>query len=294
MLNTAAPSAASRFAGDSLFDAHLHVLLPERWGYDWLADLPQLATAAAGWPAYRRAASAAGVDAALFMEGFVNAGDERGEADWAEAFCASSPEVRGYVFGGRLERADFAASLDAIPAGHLRGVRRVLHVEDDAFSARGPFRANLAIVAERGLTFDLCVRQRQLPIALGLAREFPHLTFVLDHGGNPVLEPAAFADWAARMRELADCANVNCKLSGFMGGSPVAVSAPLLKPYVEFILQAFGWRRVLWGSDWPICTLGGSLAAWVGITRELLAAHSEENRAAVFRGNAARIYPLPR
>jgi predicted TIM-barrel fold metal-dependent hydrolase len=290
------PATARRgvHAPDDLFDAHLHLIAPDRWRYDWLSSVPDLASRSWDLAAYRSAGEGCGIAGALFMEAVVNPEHAAAEAAWADGICADPGSgVGGWVFGARLEDPGFERAFAAIPRRGLRGIRRVLHVEPDDLSSRPLFLRHLEGLAGGGLVFDLCVLQRQLPLAEALARRFPAMTFVLDHGGNPTREPAGFSAWTDALYRLAGLPNVNCKISGFMGTSPLDASADALRPYVDTIVDAFGWRRVVWGSDWPVCTLrGGSLRKWVGVTRELFEHEPADRRAAVFHGNALRIYGL--
>jgi L-fuconolactonase len=87
--------------------------------------------------------------------------------------------------------------------------------------------------------------------------------------------------------------NVVCKLSGIVAytASPEPFVEELL-PYGEHVIQVFGPNRVMWGSDWPVCTLGASFSGWVERALELTRGLSETERDAVFHGNARRIYRL--
>ncbi len=287
------PTQATNAFCDVLFDTHLHLLDVQRWSYGWLEGVPSLRR---NWTLaeYRTQATASGIGGALFMEAFVDAPHEREEVQWAAALCRDEGSgVRGLVAGVRAERpGEIAALLARRPAG-LRGVRRVLHVEADNFSSAPEFRANLRTLEHSGLPFELCVQPSQLDRALALASEFPGVTFVLDHGGNPRFDAAAFASWQQTLRRLAVRPNVWSKLSGFVSGLPATeVSGARLAPCLETIMTAFGAHRVVWGSDWPVCTLTSSLGQWVEITREFFAPASSDERTAVFHRNAMRLYGI--
>ena len=67
-----------------------------------------------------------------------------------------------------------------------------------------------------------------------------------------------------------------------------------MRPYVECCLEHFGWDRVVWGSDWPVCLIGGPLRRWVEITRTIIAGEDAANQRKLFFENAARIYCVRR
>jgi predicted TIM-barrel fold metal-dependent hydrolase len=172
-------------------------------------------------------------------------------------------------------------------------VRRVLHTQPDELSQAPLFAQNLRLLSEFGFSFDLCVLARQLPIGLELVRACPNVSFILDHCGVPDIAGGALDPWREYIREIATLPNVTCKLSGLV----VYTSAPEpatdeLRPYVEHVFEYFGPERVVWGSDWPVCTLGTSLAGWLEQATELTRNLKPDEQEAVFRVNALRVYRL--
>jgi predicted TIM-barrel fold metal-dependent hydrolase len=95
------------------------------------------------------------------------------------------------------------------------------------------------------------------------------------------------------MAEIARRPNVIGKISGVVAyADPSSWSVENLRPYVEHTIGSFGWDRVVWGSDWPVCTLGGGLATWVAATHALIAGASPEERMKLLSGNARRMWKL--
>ena len=161
--------------------------------------------------------------------------------------------------------------------------------------SEGPlFRENLKRLAGTGLTFDLCVLPHQIPKAAALADLAPDVQFVLDHCGVPDIKAHAEHPWREHMAEIAKRPNVTAKISGVVAyADPADWTVETLRPYVEHTILNFGWDRVVWGSDWPVCTLGGGLLSWVAATHALLAGASNDERARLLSGNARRIWNLP-
>ena len=206
-----------------------------------------------------------------------------------------------------------AAALDdlrALPGGsYLAGIRHPLLTEPDAdWLARPDVRRGLAALASAGLTFDLVLQPSQLPAAVRAAAALPELTFVLDHLGNVDVEtgPEMDQSWAAPFSDLAALPNTVCKLSGILsvpGRTLAQCRRPRrgrghrsahLRPYFDLALECFGPSRLMFGSDWPVCTLSASyahvVAAAVALTREL----SELEQAAILAGTARRSIASPR
>jgi predicted TIM-barrel fold metal-dependent hydrolase len=201
--------------------------------------------------------------------------------------------LSGVVACCRPERADFPEYLAQL-AGRprLKGLRRVLHVVTDEVSLSPVFVPNLRLLAEHNLSFDLCVLARQLPLAIRLVKECPEVQFILDHCGNPRIAETKLAGWRVHITELASYPNVACKVSGLITNASPQWTAAELRPAVEHVLEAFGWERVMFGSDWPVCTLAGSFRQWVEALLELTQAAGAENQRKLFQSNAERIYRL--
>ena len=175
----------------------------------------------------------------------------------------------------------------------VKGFRRVLHVVPDDVSEATLFRDNVRRIAGTGLTFDLCMFPRQTQQARALADCAPDVRFVLDHCGNPDIKGGAGQAWRDHITEMARRPNVVAKISGVVAyADPDSWTAETLRPYVEHTIESFGWDRVVWGSDWPVCTLGGGLLAWVAATHALLAGASEAEREKLLSANARRLWKL--
>jgi predicted TIM-barrel fold metal-dependent hydrolase len=162
------------------------------------------------------------------------------------------------------------------------------------------FRRNLRRLAPAGYTFDLCVLARQLPLAIDLARACPDVPMVLNHCGVPNVAQQEFSPWREDIRALAAMPNVSCKVSGVIAygdatrwpdGDIDSVAADL-RPFVEHAIGCFGWTRVVWGSDFPVCNLTRGLPVWRAVTDRLLEGCSDAELDALAHGNAMRLYRL--
>jgi len=275
-----------------LFDTHLHLIDRQRLSYPWLAGVPALDR---DWTLadYADRAARLGITGALHMEVDVAEADIDAETAWVAAQMAQPGSLlRGAISAARPESPGFAAWLDRLDRRTVRGIRRVLHVVDDGISQLPLFRENVARLGPAGLPFDICMLQRQLPLALALVDACPGTIFVLDHCGVPAITGGDFAGWAAMITDLARRPHVNAKISGITAYGTADWSVDSLRPYVEHVIGAFGWHRVVWGSDSPVCTLHASLERWVAATHALTAGASPDERLAFALGNAQRIWGL--
>ncbi|MBV8477296.1 MAG: amidohydrolase family protein [Acidobacteria bacterium] len=206
---------------------------------------------------------------------------------------ADSP-LAGIVACGRPEHDDFKSKLDKIAEDpKLKGVRRVLHTQPDELGRSRRFVGNVRQLAAYGLSFDICVLDRQLPIAINLVRACPDVTFILDHCGVPRVKERVLDPWRTHIVELSSFPNVYCKISGLVAyADPLRWTAEDLRPYVEHVLSSFGWDRVMFGSDWPVCTVSASYQKWVETLASLTEMAGAANQRKLFYENAVRVYRL--
>jgi len=277
-----------------IIDTHLHVVDPWTLDYPWLATVPALNQA---WPyaAYELEARRTGISRTLHME--VDVAPERieDETGYIETLAHRADSlIAGAIASCRPEEPEFAGYLERQRDNPLiKGFRRVLHVMPDDLSEQPLFRDNIKRMAGSGLTFDLCMLPRQLPNAMALADLAPDVTFILDHCGVPDIKGDARQPWRDHITELARRPNVVAKISGVVAyADPETWIADTLRPWVEHTISSFGWDRVVWGSDWPVCTLGGGLMAWVAATHALIDGASAEEKQKLLAGNARRIWSL--
>lgn len=273
-----------------IFDTHLHLIDRSRLGYPWLAGIAALDR---DWDfdSYLATAARIGITDVLHMEVDVAEADIDQETAWvAEMMGRPGSPLRGAISAARPESEGFEAWLDRVDRTVVRGVRRVLHVVPDAVSEDDRFRRNVRKLGQAGLPFDICMLQRQLPLAVHLVDACPDTTFVLDHCGVPDIAGGSFEDWAGWIGRLAERPNVHAKLSGITAYGPPDWTLETLRHHVDHLLDTFGPRRMVWGSDSPVCTLQSSLAEWVATSLALLADLSPSDRAAIMSHNARQIW----
>lgn len=279
-----------------IIDTHLHLVNRARLDYPWLGDAPALNR---DWTLadYSRVARRIGITGTLHMEVDVASAQIEAEtAMVADLMAEPGSLILGAISSARPEDQGFAAWLERQDHRVLRGIRRVLHVVPDDVSQLPLFRQNVARLGEAGLgqaglPFDICMLQRQLPLAAALADACPDTIFVLDHCGVPDMA-GDFGAWADAITDLARRPNLNAKISGLVAYGGPDWSVASLRPWVEHVITAFGWDRVVWGSDSPVCTLEANLEQWLAASQALVAGCSADERAALFHRNATRIWHL--
>ncbi|MFA6157251.1 amidohydrolase [Mesorhizobium sp.] len=276
-----------------IIDTHLHLIDRSALRYPWLAGEPAL-DRDFSYEEYAAEAKRVGVERVLHMEVDVDPADIEAETARIEALSRQPGSMlAGAIASCRPEEAGFPAYLDRQRANpFVKGFRRVLHVVPDDISEGALFRENIKRLADTGLVFDLVVLPHQIPKAIALVDLAPDVRFVLDHCGVPDIKSGAEHPWRAHMSEIARRPNVTAKISGVVAYAGPSSTVETLRPYVEHTIGAFGWDRIVWGSDWPVCTLGGGLSTWVAATHALLSGCGHSERERLLRANAVKVWQL--
>ncbi len=276
-----------------ILDTHQHLIYPSELNYPWCQDEPALKDRSFTLEKYQSLTAEFGVTRSLFMEATGAAEQIAEEAGFFTQLAEKDDNIlTGVIASCRPEYDDFDAQLERIVSQKVVGMRRILHVEPDELSQSANFRKNIASLADHQLSFDICMLQRQHDLAYELVKSCPDTTFILDHCGNPVLQNDAFASWKSGMQKLATLPNLNLKISGIVVNT-VGDQVPdleLLRPWLESCVDVFGFDRLVFGSDWPVCNITTTLPAWLGIARSFFGQFSEHEQTALWHKNAERIY----
>jgi L-fuconolactonase len=217
------------------------------------------------------------------------------ETEWLLGLAEKHDFIKGVVGWLDLRSARVPEQLEKYGRHpKLVGARHVVQDEpEDDFVLRADFRAGIAQLAEFGLAYDLLVFPRQLPSALRLAMDFPGQRFVLDHVAKPSIRSGEITTWAKDLRALAQAPNVHCKLSGLVTEAVWKGWKPEdFRPYLDVAVEAFGTRRLMIGSDWPVCTVAGDYGSTMGMVIDYLRQFPDGVREEILGGNCARFYGI--
>ena len=269
-------------------DAHQHFWRIDRGDYGWLTPA-EGAIYRDFLPADLRPVIARrGIDATILVQAAPTVAETRFLLDVA----AATPHVAGVVGWAplaALDAPDQIVSLAEYPL--LVGLRPMVQDEPDDDWLAHPRLAPAfeAMIAQR-LVFDALVLPRHLTRLVRVLERHPDLTVVVDHGAKPRIREGEIEAWRADMAIVAAHPNVTCKLSGLVTEAPADAGLATLKPYIDVLLELFGPQRLLWGSDWPVVELAGGYERWLDLAQAALADLDSAARAAVFGGNAERVY----
>jgi L-fuconolactonase len=269
-------------------DAHHHVWRLARGDYAWLT--PAMA------PIYRdfSLVDLAPHLAAAAIEGtiLVQAAPTESETLFLLDIADGAEVVRGVVGWTDFDAVDGISRIEALSQRKLLvGLRPMVQdIADDDWLLDASLAPLLATMAGCDLVFDALVLPRHLPRLLQVVDRHGDLQFVLDHCAKPHLATGDIAHWQRDIARLSEHPNIVCKLSGLVTEAARDWEIANLRPAVEQVLSRFGPERVLWGSDWPVVDLAGGFEKWFAAAETLLADLSADEKAAIFGGNAERIY----
>ena len=212
--------------------------------------------------------------------------------------AAGSTLVAGVVGWVDLDAPDVGEQLDRLlarPSGSwLVGIRSLMQYEPDpAWLARPAVLAGLREVAQRDLCNDILVLPHQLDAVVAVTREVPESRFVLDHLAKPPIATSTRQPWARELSALAKNGNVSAKISGLVTEADWSTWTPSdIRPYVDHALSVFGPDRLIFGTDWPVCTLAASYRRIVDLADQFIRELSPDEQAAVLGANATKVYSL--
>jgi predicted TIM-barrel fold metal-dependent hydrolase len=288
-----------------IIDTHQHLWDLAKFKLPWLSGAPEVLKHTYHLNEYREATRGLNVKS-VYMEVYVAQDQLVAEAEHVvELSRAGNPTV-GAVIGSRPESVEFAAYVDRFKGvPQVKGMRRVLHEAETpiGYCLKTDFVKSVQLLGERGLSFDLCMRATELLDAAKLTELCPNTKFIVDHCGNA--DPKAFRsiksdvqpthqvdEWKKGIDALAARPNTIGKISGIIARMPAGGDANDLAPIVNHCLNAFGPDRVVFGSDWPVCLMGGTLQKWVEMLTQIIADRPAAERQKLWSSNAATFYRL--
>ena len=217
------------------------------------------------------------------------------ETEWLLELADHHAIIKGVVGWVDLRSPELRAQLERFgPHPKLCGVRHVVHDElDDQFMLREEFMRGIKLLGDFNLTYDLLLFPKHLPVAHELVEKLPDQPFVLDHIAKPFIKDRQISPWDDDIRRLAAFPNVHCKVSGMVTEADWEAWQPAdFRPYLDIILEAFGPKRIMLGSDWPVCTVAGTYAEVMQLGLDYIDQLSETEQAYILGNNAIHLYGL--
>lgn len=281
-----------------IVDCHQHLWDLSKFKLAWVKEGDALASSHTP-KEYAEATKGLNFVKAVYMEVDVVEEQQQKEADYLIELIKSKGSITvAAVISGRPANGDaFKKYVDQFKGSpYIKGLRQVVHGEKTppGFSVQKDFVAGIKHLGTIGLSWDICIRPGDLPDAAKLAGECPDTRFILDHCGNaPILDAKKMEQWKKDIAKVAENKNVMGKVSGIMASVKKGDwSVDQLAPAVNHTIEVFGWDRVMFASDWPVCTLGAPLKDWVNAAKEIVKNRPEADQKKLFHDNAIKFYGL--
>jgi L-fuconolactonase len=179
--------------------------------------------------------------------------------------------------------------------GKFKGARHIIQDEPEVnWMVQTEVMRGLRTLHEAGLAYDLLIKPHQFDVALRLIDHLPPMRIILDHIAKPYVKERRREPWASQIRQLAKAQHIYCKISGLITEADHARwKTEDFVFYLNHVVDAFGWDRICWGSDWPVCLLAGDYGQVLRLPEEILRPTATEQQWAQFMGlNARRFYQL--
>jgi predicted TIM-barrel fold metal-dependent hydrolase len=233
----------------------------------------------------------------VYMEVDVDPSQQVQEAEYVINLCKSreTPMVAA-VISGRPASEGFAKYITSYKDNkYIKGVRQVLHGDGTpkGYGLDKQFIKGIQLLGELGLRYDICIRPGELLDAAKLIDACPGTRFILDHCGNANVQEKDHSQWKKDIAEVAKRKQVMCKVSGIIASAkPGEWTENDLAPIIKHVLEVFGPNRVMFGGDWPVCTLAAPLNVWIETLYLIVRDRSEEQLRKLFHDNAVKFYEL--
>lgn len=278
-----------------LLDTHVHVWDLDRLHLDWISSVPQMQRSFLTRD-YLDSVSFVEDLRAVYLEVDVAPGDRPLELEYVAELLSdeSTPFVAAVVAGDPASGSFDSWRSQAAEIDGVRGFRMVLHPPERprGLCLEPAFIQGVRSIGAAGMHFELCMRAEELLDAVELARAAPETPLVLDHFGNPKLDGRDLSQWRESLARVAEEDNIVCKVSGLFQNTDDGSRVNEFGGILEQARSCFGAERLMFGSNWPVCTIRGSLRAWLDAVEEITLNWLEADRVALFEGNAARFYDV--
>ncbi len=176
----------------------------------------------------------------------------------------------------------------------LKGFRNILQHKKKRNTMLDPeFLKGIGAMQSFNYTYDILIFPDQLKFIKQLVAQFPNQKFVIDHLAKPNIKNKKIDEWKKDIEQVAVLENVYCKISGYTTEADLQHwKQEDFIPYFDVIVNAFGVERILFGSDWPVCLLGGNYNVAVNIAKKYFSSFSKNEQHKIFGNNAIEFYNL--
>lgn len=278
-----------------IIDSHLHLWDVNHLNYPWLKEIPALNKTHLPLDLEKDIKSYS-VNSVIFVQAECDSKQSLEEVKWVSDLALHHSSIKGIVAWAPLEMGLNADQhLGYLKNNKLvKGIRRIIQFESNPnFCLQPEFIKGVQLLAKYNLPFDICIKTHQLPQIINLVKQCQNVKFVLDHMGKPNIDKQELEPWKNNLSELAQFPHVWCKISGLVTEADHQNWNQFhLEPYISHAINAFGFDRVMFGSDWPVMNLAANYSCWLDALCDLLKTHHIHDLKKLFHDNAQEFYGL--
>jgi L-fuconolactonase len=273
-------------------DAHHHLWAFDPVEYDWIDDSMSV---------LKKDFLVKDLEKMLYKNGFsasiaVQARQSMEETLWLTKLSEQTDLIKGVVGWIDLKSENLAEQLEALSSHKkLVGFRHVIQGETDPDFMRNPdFIRGLKILADKDYRYDLLIFAHQLPAAIEMLEQVPNLHVVIDHIAKPNIKTGEqFQQWHKNMRKLSENPKCYCKLSGMVTEADWQNwTTNDIYPYMKTVLGLFTQKRVMFGSDWPVCLVAGEYQTIKELVLDFISSYAPQAKEDIFGNNASHFYQV--
>ncbi len=217
------------------------------------------------------------------------------ETDFLIELSEKTPFIKGVVGWVDFRSENVSDILEKYSYSKIvKGFRHIVQGEADPnFLLRPDFLKGISQLEKYGFVYDILVFPHQLGAVLEFVRQFPDQKFVIDHMAKPYIKDGVYEGWAVLMKEIAKHENVFCKLSGMITEADYDSWTPQqIQPFLDLVLDSFGTKRIMFGSDWPVCLVAGEYGEVKKLVTDFISKLNRMEQSAIMGLNAIQFYNL--
>ena len=277
-----------------IIDTHVHFWDPKQLRYDWLESAEALNRPFL-LENYHKAILGIAVDKMVFVECNCHPSSNEEEVLWVKELAKSDERIQAIVaYADLTDSVNIDSNLDKLSAHKIiRGIRHNIQFNEPGFAIQPSFVEGVNKVFAQDKHFELCITHDQLGECLELVAKLPERPMMLNHCGKPGIKDGEIDQWKKNIELLSHFAHIQCKISGLLTEADTDNwTSEHITPYVDHVLECFGINRMVFGGDWPVCTLAGGYRAWYDFVNNWTLEWTESEKLNFYYNNASRFYRL--
>ncbi|SNR78113.1 L-fuconolactonase [Lutibacter agarilyticus] len=279
-----------------IIDTHIHIWDLKKLTYPWLKNMQPIVNQTYLMSDYDKAIGCQKVESMVFVQCECKPEQFQEELQWVQNIADVDKRLQGIIPWAPLHTGN---AVEPILQGfkkdpRIKGVRQIIQFEEDPdFCLKPDFIRGVQLLGQYGLHFEITIDPSHFKAVMKLIEKCPDTRFILDHIGNPNIDKQELHPWKELIKNFADSGPHYCKFSNFLGNANLKNwKINDLKPFSEVVIESFGPKRLIWGSDWPPLERAATWQTWLQVAETLTKDLNENDKSLVFRENAIQFYGL--